>query len=282
MLRIHPLPDTYKVKISDNDGTVKFLDDKLAAGAGVTLTEQSDGGDETLQIAASGTGTIAIEEGDVSIGDADTLDFSSADFVISVAAGEAEIAIEDSGIDHGSIGGLADDDHSQYLNTARHDTTARHGSSVVDHGSIGGLTDDDHALYALIAGGRTLSGVWDFGGVTSLEIPNAADPTIDATGEIAVDTTLDVIKFHDGGGERVLNPVQSKGFMIETPVAADDMAVWRTDVAITLTKVTYLCVGGTNWVGQLQECDANGLNGADVHTSDVTAVAGTTESQDAF
>jgi hypothetical protein len=34
-----------------------------------------------------------------------------------------------------------------------------------------------------------LQGVWDFGGVTSLEIPNGASPTVDAIGEVALDTT---------------------------------------------------------------------------------------------
>lgn len=68
---------------------------------------------------------------------------------------------------------------------------------------------------------------------------------------------------------------QSKSFTIETPTTADDLEIWRSDKAITLTKVVYLCTGGTNWVGQLQELDANGGSGADVHSGDITATAGT-------
>ena len=34
-----------------------------------------------------------------------------------------------------------------------------------------------------------VSSTWDFGGVASLEIPNGASPTVDATGEIALNTT---------------------------------------------------------------------------------------------
>ena len=44
-----------KVKISSNDTTPGFLNGKLTAGANITLTEGSDGGDETLSIALSGT-----------------------------------------------------------------------------------------------------------------------------------------------------------------------------------------------------------------------------------
>jgi hypothetical protein len=43
-----------KVSVSSNDTTPGFLNGKLVAGTGVTLTEGSDGGDETLTVAASG------------------------------------------------------------------------------------------------------------------------------------------------------------------------------------------------------------------------------------
>lgn len=75
---------------------------------------------------------------------------------------------------------------------------------------------------------------------------------------------------------------ETKAFVLESPAAADDMPLIRVDRVVTLTKVAYLCIGGTNWVGQLQECDANGINGVDVHSSDVTATAGTTNVQTTF
>jgi len=47
------------------------------------------------------------------------------------------------------------------------------------------------------------TGAYDFGSVTSLEIPNAAAPTTDVTGEIALDTTITdhqpLIQYFDGG-----------------------------------------------------------------------------------
>jgi hypothetical protein len=55
------------------------------------------------------------------------------------------------------------------------------------------------------ADGDTYTGVHDFGGATSLEIPNGAAPTVDAAGEIAVDTTITdytgLVKYHDGTEE---------------------------------------------------------------------------------
>lgn len=44
------------VKVSANDTTAGFLNGKLVAGANITFTEGSDGGNETLTIAASGGG----------------------------------------------------------------------------------------------------------------------------------------------------------------------------------------------------------------------------------
>ena len=46
------------------------------------------------------------------------------------------------------------------------------------------------ADYYLLNTGDTGTGVYDFGGATSFEIPNAVSPTIDRTGEIALQTTV--------------------------------------------------------------------------------------------
>ena len=58
----------------------------------------------------------------------------------------------------------------------------------------------------LNTGVTTLLGVWDFGGATSLEIPNGADPTVNATGEIAVKTATSTVEFYDGTNQQVLSP----------------------------------------------------------------------------
>jgi len=50
---------SYLVKISADDTTPDFLNGKLVAGTGISLTEGSGGGDETLTIANTSTGTIS-------------------------------------------------------------------------------------------------------------------------------------------------------------------------------------------------------------------------------
>jgi hypothetical protein len=47
--------DTEKVKVSSNDTTAGFLNGKLVAGTNISLTEGSDGGNETLTAALTGT-----------------------------------------------------------------------------------------------------------------------------------------------------------------------------------------------------------------------------------
>ena len=64
-------------------------------------------------------------------------------------------------------------------------------------------------------------------------------------------------------------------FFVENPVATDDQAFHRVPFAATLLQVDYLCVGGTNWVGQVEEADTNGLNGVATQAADTTATAGT-------
>jgi len=47
---------TNKTQVSTNDTTAGFLNGKLVAGTNITLTENNDGGNETLTITGSGTG----------------------------------------------------------------------------------------------------------------------------------------------------------------------------------------------------------------------------------
>ena len=63
-------------------------------------------------------------------------------------------------------------------------------SDASDNYTSGTLTFDSGTVLA-IASGATLNGagVFDFGGATSVEIVNGSSPTVDAIGEIAIDTT---------------------------------------------------------------------------------------------
>jgi len=69
-------------------------------------------------------------------------------------------------------------------------------------------------LELLNTGVATVLGVWDFGGATSVEIPNGTGPTVDATGEIAVDTTGGQFAYFDGIADRRLSATTTKSFNI--------------------------------------------------------------------
>lgn len=59
---------TGTVKVSSNDTTPGFLNGKLVAGSNITLTEGSDGGNETLTIASSGGGGLSDgDKGDITV-----------------------------------------------------------------------------------------------------------------------------------------------------------------------------------------------------------------------
>lgn len=52
----------------------------------------------------------------------------------------------------------------------------------------------------------TSTGIIDFGGATSFELPNSADPTVNATGEIALETASSTLRYYDGTREHVIYP----------------------------------------------------------------------------
>lgn len=71
----------------------------------------------------------------------------------------------------------------------------------------------------LDTGVTTLLGAWDFGGATSLEIPNGTNPTVDTLGEIALDTT----------GNQLVVATSTTAAII--PVT--DVKIWSTTIAST-------------------------------------------------
>jgi len=92
----------------------------------------------------------------------------------------------------------------------------------------------------------------------------------------ADNTTSAFIKISD-----VPTVIYSKSFIISYPTATANAPVWKVPNAITITGIHVLCIDGTNVVGRLEELDANGLNPT-VVGADITAVAGTIETQTTF
>jgi len=70
-----------------------------------------------------------------------------------------------------------------------------------------------------IVAALTATGVVDFGGATSFEIPNGTGPTVDAVGEIALDTTKNeflIATSTASGAPAVFKPYRSFGFTFGT------------------------------------------------------------------
>jgi hypothetical protein len=92
------------------------------------------------------------------------------------------------------------------------------------------------------ADGAVWSGVHDFGGATSVEIPNGTNPTTDVAGKIAVDTNDNMLKLY-GTASRGITTVDSKEMTIYSPhiLNGDEIAMFEVDDAIyphgiTITK----------------------------------------------
>lgn len=179
----------------------------------------------------------------------------------------------------GYVDGVTSSIQTQLTAKAAHATTLTVAGTSNEIASSAGAQD----LSANRTWTLSLPATIDLGGKTSLEIPNGAGgTTVDATGEVCIDSTSKTLNFYDGATEVVLNPIQSKSVTILAPVVGDDFPLHRFDVAVTLVKVSYLCLGGTNWVGQVVEMDSNGGTPTDVHSADITATAGTVSTSTTF
>lgn len=97
-----------------------------------------------------------------------------------------------------------------------------------------------------VNGPMIVTGALDAGGATSLEIPNGAGGTaVNATGEVTIDTTSDTLNFYDGTVERVLTPYLSKAVTVETPTATEDISLFFTKDAITISEMRAVVRGTT-------------------------------------
>lgn len=102
--------------------------------------------------------------------------------------------------------------------------------------------DDDYLLNT----GDVGTGVYDFGGADSVELPNGAGgTTVNATGEVTIDTTSESLNFFDGTEEKVLQPVRSFSISFEDPTSSEDLSIWRTSNAITIISESCTVIGTT-------------------------------------
>lgn len=137
--------------------------------------------------------------------------------------------------------------------------------------------------------GDSGTGAYDFGGADSFEIPNAAGPTVDATGEIALDTTDNSLIMYDGTAARVYaHPIKVLTKFIEGAYW-DNQTVFlgqlHKDMACTIIQVDATAIGSSTPVltYNIEERAWASYNsaGTDVYASDQTA-DGDGESETSF
>ena len=132
---------------------------------------------------------------------------------------------------------------------------------------------DNSATMAIISTTKVV----DFGAATSLEVPNGAGgTTVDATGEMCIDTTSDTLNFFDGTLEAVLTPIMSKTVTIESPTDAEDISMWYADDAITIVKIVFSIVGATSVTVTLRHHTDRSNAGNEVVTGGTVANSTTT------
>ena len=82
-------------------------------------------------------------------------------------------------------------------------------------------------------------------------------------------TNVDITVDADGRITAASKGVHSQSFVIASATAYSDFILWRAPYAITITAVHGLAIGGTNVVGNFDECDGNGGNAVAID-SDMT------------
>lgn len=136
--------------------------------------------------------------------------------------------------------------------------------SIANNGAFTGLSFTATGAGASSAANLVISDV--------LEIPNDAAPTVDAAGEIAVDTTTDQLQYF-GAAKRAIAYEQSKCAVIEDLAAADDnFPLGSTTYARTITKIGCRCNGTCSTGAQISLEDTGG--NAMTHTTPTCATTG--------
>lgn len=141
-----------KAKVSANDTTSNYLENKIVAGTNVNVSVLNEGANEQLQISATISGVDNDEKVKVSSNDTTTNYLENKltagnninITVLNEGANESvQISTTASGgvTDHGVLTGLGDDDHTQYLTSGRHNLSSHVLGTNVPHDTFLGLTD---------------------------------------------------------------------------------------------------------------------------------------------
>lgn len=119
------------------------------------------------------------------------------------------------------------------------------------------------------------------GEAASFEIPNSSGPTVNAAGEIAVDTASQSFNFYDGTQEKVINGIYCPTWIYESPTARENWGAKRFHTPITIVEYSYRA-SGSNAVGFQMNHGAQGAITTDLWNTNKSASGSSLIKSDRF
>jgi len=147
--------------------------------------------------------------------------------------------------------------------------TTGHSLAASDDLLITGLFEvDDNAFFDANV---TATGVIDFGSATSLEIPNSSGgTTVNAAGEVTIDTASSSFNFYDGTAERVIKAEKCFTYAFEAPTITEHWGNKKFFDPFTITSVGAIA-SGSNAVGWNMKHGLHGSITTDLFSADKSA-----------
>lgn len=188
-------------------------------------------------------------------------DILTSTYVLVPGGGGNDVNITSSGIEIGvGISQLASDGSGQF--------------------ATGGLTWSNAGAITAITGVSGATGVYDFGGGSSFEIPSGTNPTVDATGEIAINTTAasSSLTYYDGVEESNIYSIIPSSFTVFATSSLNSKFVinasttQRIGFAGQKSRLDRLMCAATGGSFQLRLGDGSNWTATTVFTTGTTTV----------
>jgi hypothetical protein len=179
---------------------------------------------------------------------------NSADFTTSIPTDPAETVMEDEQVACWETTGGTNKLKSCGTKTTDN-STATHLLCKDDSGEIENCT-----LAGLAISGTTSPTI------TVEAVPSNA--TVNAAGEITIDTTTDQIRWY-GTAQQQLSPKLTFSVVVPSVADTDDMLIMKAPYGMTITSLDCIVSAATSATINIQECDSAGANCVDTATSDL-------------